>query len=63
MHPNDLVNVNIKDKKYSSKHKDYARRVDAIFLLWQYPQKFYASMARIIKSRKEYEIYIRIVKL
>lgn len=40
MHLNGLVNINIKDKKKcSSKHKDYARLLDAIFfLLWQYQQ-------------------------
>lgn len=41
---------------FYSKHKDYARLLDAIFFTMTIPTKFYASTARItsIKSKKEY---------
>lgn len=46
---------------FYSKHKDYARLLDAIFFTMIIPTKFYASTARItsIKSKQEYQIYIR----
>lgn len=46
---------------FYNKHKDYARLLDAIFFTMTIPTKFYASTARItsIKSKKEYQIYIR----
>lgn len=50
MHLNGLVNINIKDKKKKcfSKHKDYARLLDAIFFFTMtIPTKFYASTVRI----------------
>lgn len=63
MHLSGLVNINIKDKtKCSSKHKDYARLLDAIFFFTMtIPTKFYASTVRItsIQSKKEYQIYAR----